>query len=52
MHHQVGVAHGLPQPDEQVKNVGVVVEHGAALHVGAKHGLGCVHGQGGGGEGV
>ena len=30
---QVGVVHGLAQPDEQVEDVGVVVEHRAALDV-------------------
>jgi hypothetical protein len=36
VHHQVWVVHCLAQPDEQVEDVRVVVEHGAAVHKGAE----------------
>ncbi len=47
MHDEVGVADGLPEADEQVEDVRVVVEQGARGDIGTEASLGCE----GGGEG-
>ena len=41
MDYKVGVADSLPEADQEVKDVRVVVEHGPTLYVGPEHGLSC-----------
>lgn len=39
VYDKVWMVNRLPQPDQDVKNMGVVVKHGPALHVGVELGL-------------
>lgn len=36
VHHHVGVVHSLPQANEEVKHVGVVVQQDAGVHKGVE----------------